>query len=92
MTLKINSLLGVSLIGALAVMTIPAMPTLAAAAETPEYCGSPTFNGYIRTADIGTDCAGSPTYFFGNCEVDAHFVLVTTEHRNGVTIVDCQVP
>jgi hypothetical protein len=89
MTLKITSLLRLPLIVAVAAVTVPAIPTLALAAENAGYCESPTYAGYVRTADIGTDCAGSRTLFFGNCEADAHFVFVTAEQRNGVTFIDC---
>lgn len=89
MTLKINNLLRVSLIGALAVVSVPAIPTIAVAAENMEFCDSPNYAGYVRTADLGTDCAGSRTLLVGNCEADAHFVFVTTEQRGGVTIIDC---
>jgi len=89
MTLKINSLLRLSLIGALAAATVPAIPAIALAAENAGYCESPTYAGYVRAADLRNDCAGSRTLFVGNCEADAHFVFVTAEQRNGVTIVDC---
>jgi hypothetical protein len=92
MTNKINSLLRVSLIGALAALTVPAAPAIALANGNAEYCEEAFLAGYVRTADIGSDCAGSRTLFFGNCAADAHFVFVTAEHRNGVTVIDCQLP
>jgi hypothetical protein len=90
MTLKINSLLRVSLIGALAAATIPAIPTMALAAGNTEYCNSAFFAGHIRAAEIGEKCNGTRTHFDErDCAADDPFVFVVAELRNGVVYVDC---
>ncbi|MCW5715538.1 MAG: hypothetical protein KIT43_13590 [Bauldia sp.] len=90
MTLKINNLLRVSLIGALAAATVPAIPTMALAAGDADYCNSAFFAGYVRAADVGEKCNGTRTHFDDrDCAADDPFVFVIAERRNGVVYVDC---